>query len=216
MVNWDGNGLRKLVDGFASDVWRDPRTGIEWLYVRSGDGAQKNPIIRYRMDDLTTKEVVWKRTPTGHKLVTWFQLSADGKRAGDAFPFGNCGVASLETGNWKKYGSGCWPSLAPDDSYRLFYFLGNHYEILLFDKGGGNPRKVKVNGMPDKGADKVYYPRWSNNARFLTVIAPERSQESDLFIGRFDEEFTQIESWARVTHDSKADHFGDAWIATSQ
>ena len=30
IVNWDGTGLRKLADGFALDLWKDPDNGSEW------------------------------------------------------------------------------------------------------------------------------------------------------------------------------------------
>lgn len=165
VVNWDGSRRRELCRGYASDAWRDPATGLVWVYVRSGDGGQKDPIRRHRLDKPDVSELVWNRTRTGHSLVPWFHLSADGKRAGGAFPWQSCGVADLTKMTWKKYGSGCWTSIAPDNSYRFFSFNSGHKSIALFDAGGGNKRNVAINGGDHIKSSAVYAPRWSNHPR---------------------------------------------------
>ena len=33
IVNWDGTGLRKLGDGFAMTLWRNPADGSDWVYA---------------------------------------------------------------------------------------------------------------------------------------------------------------------------------------
>lgn len=212
VLNWDGSELKELCRGFASEVWQDPATGVQWVYYRSGDGLPENPIVRCRLDNTAVKEPVWARSQTGHKAVPWFRLSADGKRAGDAFPWSKCGVADVAKGAWDQYGGGCWPSMAPDNSYRFFWFLGTHTEVGMFDAGKRNRRTIKVNGGPGVNGSKVYYPRWSNHVRFLTVIGPKFTTKAELLLGRFNSSFTAVDKWVRVTHNQCEDSFGDAWI----
>ena len=172
VVNWDGSGHRKLVQGFASDVWTDPRTGVEWVLVRTGDGDQNNPIVRYRIDEPEVHEPVWTKTANGHNLVPWFRLSSDGTRAADAFPWSSCGVADLTKDRWQQYAGGCWPSIAPDDSYRTFVFQGNHRAVVMFDRDGTNRRVVAINDAPGIDGRDVYFPRWASEPRFLTMTGP--------------------------------------------
>ena len=217
VVDWDGAGLRKLVKGFASDVWADPKTGIEWVYVRTGDGSSTNPVFRYQIDNPKAGEMVWNKGPTGHQKVPWFQVSADGTRAGGAFPWSNCGVAILPNRSWKKYGAGCWTSLAPDNSYRFFLFNGGHKTITVFDRDGVNRRLVKVNGAANVAGRDVYHPWWSGDVRFLTVTGPGLDgHQVELYIGKFNGDFTAVEQWARVTHNNKGDFYGDAWVSPSK
>jgi len=217
VVNWNGAGLRKLVEGFAADVWADPKTGIEWIYVRTGDGASRNPVFRYQIDNPKAGELVWNKGPTGHQKVPWFQVSADGTRAGGAFPWSNCGVAILPNRSWKKYGAGCWASLAPDNSYRCFVFNGDHKTITVFDRNAVNRRVVNVSGATNVGGRDVYNPRWTGDVRFLTVTGPGIGvDQAELYIGKFNGDFTAVEQWARVTHNNKGDFYGDAWVSTSK
>ncbi|MAF10410.1 hypothetical protein CMK11_08160 [Candidatus Poribacteria bacterium] len=214
IVNWDGTGLRKLVSGFASDVWRDPATGVDWLYVRDDDGGGTNPLVRYRLDDPSVVETFWRQTPLGHEQVPWFRLSHDGTRAADAFPWPRCGVATL-TGEptWREYTNGCWPSIAPDDSYRMFVFNGDHRTVTMFDADAQNRRTVRINDAPGIDGEEVYYPRWSNHPRFMTMTGPRIGKASgELYLGRFNEGFTAMDGWVRITYDNTADMEGDAWI----
>ncbi len=213
VMKWGSSKPRKLTNGVASHVWRDPRTGVEWLYVRAGSGNQNQPIVRQRMDDPRIREVVWDKTKIGIGEIPWFRTSADGKIAVDGFPWPQCGVAQLPNKSWKQYAGGCWPSIAPDNSYRTFVFQGNHRAVSMFDKGGTNKRTVPINKAPNiKGRD-VYHPRWSNHPRFLTMTGPGiGSHDANLYLGKFNNDFTKIEKWVQVTHDDKGDFYGDAWI----
>ena len=216
LVHWDGSGLHKLVSGFASDVWTDPKTGVEWVLVRTGNGDQNNPIVRYRIDKPEVHKDVWTRTANGHNLMPWFRLSADGARAADAFPWSSCGVADLSQGRWQQYAGGCWPSIAPDDSYRMFVFQGNHREVAMFDRDGTHRRIVAVNKAPGIDGRDVYFPRWASQPRFLTMTGPGvGGAQANLYLGRFDEGFNKVEKWVQITHDDKGDFFGDAWIKPS-
>lgn len=211
-VNWDGSGLRDLGKGFASDVWRDPDSGQDWVYLRRGDGGSQDRIVRRRLDKPEVEEEVWSRTKNGHQGVPWFQLSADGRRFSNAFPWSHCGLGNLDSGKWKKYTSGCWPSIAPDNSYRMFVFSGTHKEIGIYDEGGKNPRTVNVANIPGQQGGKIYFPRWSNDVRFLTVSSPENHPKAELFLGKFGGDFKSVDHWTQVTHNDFADIYGDAWI----
>ncbi len=211
-VNWDGSGLRDLGKGFASDVWRDPESGRDWVYLRRGAGGSQDRIVRRRLDKPEVEERVWSHTKNGHQGVPWFQLSADGRRFSNAFPWSHCGLGNLESGKWKRYAGGCWPSIAPDNSYRMFVFSGNHKEIYIYDEGGKNRRTVNIANIPGQQGSKVYFPRWSNDVRFLTVSSPEKHPKAELFLGEFAPDLKSIERWIQVTDNDRADIFGDTWV----
>ena len=212
LVNWNGKGRREFAKGFASDCWRDPATGLVWVYVRNSVGNASGAMVRRRLDDPDIVETVWDKSPNGNATVPWFRTSADGRYAADAFPWPKCGVADLTKGSWKLRGNGCWTSIAPDNSYRHFYFMGNHTEVAMFDHGAKKARIVKLNTMDGMSGKKVYHPRWSSDPRFITVTGPERNPRSELYLGRFDSGFTRVEEWVRVTRDKVADYYGAAWI----
>jgi hypothetical protein len=213
VLHFDGTNRRQLAKGFASHVWRDPASGQHWVYARGGGGGKAEPIVRFRLDAPEVSEKVWDKSETGHESMPWFRVSADGKVAADAFPWSACGAADLVAQTWKQYASGCWPSLAPDNSYRAFVFHGNHRMVTLFDRGGANAREVKVNEAPGINGRDVYFPRWSNDTRYMTMTGPGiGSHDANLYLGRFNANFTAIEAWLRITADDKGDFFGDAWI----
>ena len=136
-LRWEDGAPRSLGMGFASDSWQDPVTGIDWIYLRQGKGITADPIVRRRLDDPGVEEMVWDQTKNGQEHSPWFQISGDGKRFSDAFPWNRCGIGNLEKNEWKRYEKGCWPSIAPDNSYQSFVFSGNHRDIHFFERGGG-------------------------------------------------------------------------------
>ena len=212
VVDWEGGEPRDLGKGFASDVWRDPGTAIDWVYLRRAPGTEKDPIIRRRMDDPEVEETVWDKTDNGIDDVPWFQLSRDGKRFSDAFPWNKCGIGNLKKMDWKHYEGGCWPGISLDEEYRLFVFSGNHKKLRIFDEGRDNGRSVSLSNIPGLEGKKVYHPRWSNHPRFLTVSAPKGGTGSRIYLGKFDEKWGSIEQWVKVSAGSQSDIFGDAWI----
>lgn len=211
-VNWDGTGRTDLGTGFATDVWRDPGTGRDWVYLRKDRGERTDAIVRRPLDGRDEEQPVWDHTENGHNVVPWFQLSADGRRFADAFPWPRCGTGNLASDDWEQLASGCWPGMAPDNSYRSFVFSGSHTDITLFDGDGERSHKISFANVPGAKGRKVYFPRWSNDVRFLTISSPEKDPKAELYLGKFDAKWEKIESWVRVTHNSRADIFGDAWI----
>jgi len=214
-VGFDGTGLRELVDGFATDLWQDPRTGKTWVYVRTGWRNINAPIVRYDLADLSVQETVWKQAAVGIPQASWFTVSGDGQFAADAFPWPQCGLAYLGDGDFKFMGKGCWPSVAPDTSRKFFYFLGNHTAVEFFDSPESKPRSVRLSTIPGWAGRKLYHPRWTNHVRYITATAPQWMPETELYLGKFDESFGGIESWFRVTYNQTADFFGDAWFGSA-
>ena len=63
LVNWDGTGLRKLADGFAMALWRNPADGSDWVYAgtenKKYDFAK---VTRFPIDAPDQRELVWDKT----------------------------------------------------------------------------------------------------------------------------------------------------------
>ncbi len=219
IVNWDGTNLRSLVKGAAADVWADPVHGDEWVYVRVNAEDKNSPIRRYLIDDPKRSELVWDKTPVD---IDNFQLSADGTKAAGLFPWPQAGVAKLPNQGWEKIGNGCWTSMAPDDSGMAWTFDGPHRGVEL--KRPDRTLHLDIHDAPGIDRWEVYHPRWSNHVRFITMTGPYKKGKMgsnnigaggpgvELYLGRFNDTFTAIESWTQVTHNDRADFHGDAWI----
>ncbi|WP_206026336.1 malectin domain-containing carbohydrate-binding protein [Roseimicrobium sp. ORNL1] len=212
VVGFDGTGMREIAPGYASDVWQDPATGRTWVYVRTGWRDPKSLIVRYDLNDPSQHEEVWSKSATGQPQISYFQLSGDGRLAADGFPWPQCGVADLKSGDFSITAKGCWPGVAPDDSHRSFVFTGQHTSIQFFDEPGGNARLVNLATVPGWIGRKLYHPRWTNDVRFITATAPQWMPETELYLGQFDSNFTRINNWFRITYNSTSDFFGDAWF----
>lgn len=236
VVNWDGTGLRTVTGGFALDVWSDPQNGIEWVYVQTGAETSdktfdKNPVRRCQLDNPKVDELVWNKTPVSARWCGNFQVSADGTKAAGLFPWPESGIAELPNKSWKNFGYGCWTGLAPDT--RFWKFDGAHRNLLIYDPGSssrffvGKGKKVNLSTDTRVGGYEVYHPRWSNHERFLAMTGPYKvegkgEEASDrvsnggagveIFLGRFDSQFTQVEQWVQVTRNKQADFFPDVWI----
>jgi len=114
---------------------------------------------------------------------------------------------------------GCWPSLAPDNSYIAWVFDGSHKSVHLFADRGKKLSVVKLNDGPDMGGHEMYHPRWANHPRFITVTGPyigpsigKSGKEAEVYIGEFGEDLKSIKSWVKVTDNKKGDHYPDLWI----
>ena len=222
-VNWDGSGLRPVIDGFALAVWEDPQKSNVWVYAGTtlSNKTALRSIRRHLLDQPSVSEPVWDKTLVD---IDNFQLSANGRAASGQFPWPDCGILDLTDGTAHKFGTGCWPSLAPDNSYRFWIFDGAHRNLTLFDSTTGRRGVVNINQAPGIGGFEVYHPRWSSHPRFMTMTGPYTVGDRDnrirgggagveIYIGRFNTNFQRIEQWVRVTHNTNADFFPDVWIA---
>jgi len=223
IVNWDGTGRRKLGGGVALDVWRDPETGAEWVYAGTawgkGKGTSFAQVSRFRLDDPDIEEVVWEGD---HVDLNNFQKSRDGTRFATLFPWPHGGVGQFSDGTWDKYGRGCWVSMAPDNSYRMWIFDEGHKNLHIFGPDGAS-HVVNINSAPGIDDYEVYHPRWSNHVRYMAKTGPYKVGEGsnkirgggrdvEVYVGRFDPQLESVEAWVRVTHNERADFFPDVWV----
>ena len=220
-VDWNGEQGKELGKGLAVDIWKDPVTKTVWVYVANliptvHASLFANRLERFQFDDPKKREVVWKKTEIS---IDSIQLSSDGKRACCLFPWPDAGVLDLAKKEYWKNQHGCWPSLAPDNSYVAWVFDGSHKSVHLFADRGKKLAVVPINNGPGMDGHEVYHPRWSNDARFITVTGPYKGRSigksgksADVYIGEFSKTLESIKNWVQVTDDNKGDHFPDLWV----
>lgn len=225
VVNWDGSGLASLGKGFAVSLWEDPADSTAWVYA--GRDAAKDsydfPVIeRFRIDRPSAREVVWNKTLVS---ADTFQVSPDGRHAGGLFPWPEAGVAELPNGNLEKLGDGCWTALASVRGPVMWYFDGAHRNLTMVDIRTERRWMVNINGVPGFGNDEVYHPRWTNHPRFMVMSGPYNlggdnqvrsgGTQTEVYLGRFSEDYSRIEAWHRITNNEGADSYPDVWIDRS-
>jgi hypothetical protein len=225
VVNWDGSGLRELFGGFGLAVWRDPHDAREWIYFGSEEmrdgGAHCPAVYRTLLDSPGAAELVWNKTPVS---VDSFQVSTDGRMAGVNSPWPVVGIAELPNGFLKQLGSGCWTALSQDNTYTFWIFDSPHRNVYIDDFSGKNGRWVNINGAPGIDGYEVYHPRWGNHPRIMAITGPYKvgegpnriaggGREVEIFVGRFDVNYTAIETWWRITNNDRGDFFPDVWFS---
>ncbi|NQT18867.1 MAG: hypothetical protein HQ592_04120, partial [Planctomycetes bacterium] len=141
-------------------------------------------------------------------------VSADGTHAGSEFPWPNAGVAMLPDVSWKQYGNGCNGCMAPDNSYRYFHMGGTtgHQGVMMYDAGGANKREVWFKNILGMERGHSWIPRWSTDVRFLTVNCPIGGNGAEVYLGQFDEEFTKVVRWIKITNQPGQDTKAYCWI----
>ena len=226
VVDWTGNNVRHLADGFPLAVWANPDDATEWVYIGSdpdeADPDSHRRIHRYRVDRPEDVELVWDRLPVSSD---GFQVSRDGRMAAAMAPWPDAGVIELPNGEWRPLGDGCWTALARDDSHLFWYFDGQHRNLTIVDTDAEEDRRwtVNINGAPGIDGFEVYHPRWSNHPRFLTMTGPYTVGGADnkiyggghaveIYVGRFSPDHTKVEAWIQVTANDAPDFFPDVWI----
>jgi hypothetical protein len=132
-------------------------------------------------------------------------------------------VADLTSGTWRQFGEGCWTALQDVGTPLFWYFDGSHRNLLMVDVAHERRRwTVPINRAPGFDNPEVYHPRWTGHPRFMTMTGPYNQggvnqvrsggAQSEIWIGRFSADYTAIEAWARVTHNSAGDSYPDVWI----
>jgi hypothetical protein len=196
--------------------------------VYAGRDAAKDkydfPVVeRFPIDNPSAREVVWNKTLVS---ADTFQVSPDGRHAGGLFPWPEAGVAELPNGKLEKLGDGCWTALASVRGPVMWYFDGAHRNLTLVDIRTDRRWMVNINGVPGFGNDEVYHPRWTNHPRFLVMSGPYNlggdnqvrsgGKQTEVYLGRFSEDYSRIEAWHRVTNNDGADSYPDVWIDRSE
>jgi hypothetical protein len=227
VINRDGTGLRPVADGLAEDVWRDPATGVDWVYAtqaKAGTDEWANftghPLVRIALDRAEQIEPVWSETPVS---TDTFQISADGKRAAGLFPHPKAGLLTLPRGPLTELACGCWTAISPDTQYTAWVFDGAHRNLRFFGTGSNQTWEVCINQAPGIDGYEVYHPRWSNHPRFITMTGPYRGGKGsnrignggtgvEVYFGQFSPDLTRVETWIPVTSNRAPDFYPDAWI----
>lgn len=222
-VDWSGENLIELGPGYAVEVWRDPATGIDWVYASNllsteRSSIEGNKLERFPLDDPSKREKVWDKTRVSTENI---QLSLDGARASCLFPWPDAGVLNLETLTHQKYQHGCWPSMAPDASHHAWVFDGAHKNLFMFTDGAAEQWVVPVNTAPGVGKHEVYHPRWTNHVRYFAITGPYSGEtvtrsdagEVEVYLGKFSSDLKKVEGWLQLTDDESGDLFPDVWIA---
>jgi hypothetical protein len=220
IVNWDGSGLRKLADGFALTLWRNPADGSDWVYQgtesREYDFAR---VTRFPIDAPEKRELVWDKTLVS---MEGFAVSPDGRFAGGMWPWPSAGVADLRNKTVKKLGEGCWTSMTSARGPLFWYFDGAHRNLTMVDVDTSARWVVNINNAPGFDGAEVSGPRWSNHPRFLAITGPYNQggpnqvrtggKQVEVYLGRFSADFSRVEQWVRVTNNSGGDAHPDVWI----
>ena len=182
-------------------------------------------VYRTLLDRPGAGELVWNKTPVN---VDSFQLSTDGRTAGGNFPWPDGGVAQLPNKEIKIFTKGCWTALATVKGELLYWiFDGSHRNLTIFDLQNNKKWQVNISGASGIGGYEVYHPRWSNDPRTMAMTGPYKvglwgnrigggGREVEIYIGRFNADFTAIESWWRATRNDRADFFPDVWVAPAE
>lgn len=231
-LGWDGGEPVEVAEGYAMDMWVDPSTGVEWVYAARKlvpstlIAIEARHLVRFPLSEPDQVELVYDETPIG---TDNFQLSRDGTRASGLFPWPHCGIFRVEEdGEWKaeKLLTGCWPSMAPDNSGVSWVFDGPHRNGYFFADDGRPFWVVPFNADERMKNAEVYHPRWSNHARFMVITGPYIKDKNvkgsvigkggslaDVYLAKLDEKATKLEGWFRINEDKHGDAYPDVWIA---
>ena len=125
VMDWNGANEKSIAKGKPVAVWIDTSTAIEWVYIFAN--GKSSPVWRYQIDNPGTKELIWDKSVFDNN----FTVSKDGTHAGTQL-WPDCGIATIPNGTFSILGQGCWPNIAPDNSYRFFHFYNSHSIIKIY------------------------------------------------------------------------------------
>lgn len=232
-TDWLGREPAQIAEGYAVDAWLDTASGTEWVYAvreitpspRIAIEARK--MIRFPLTDPAKEELVWDQTFVSPDNI---QFSRDGRRASGQFPWPNAGQFVAGEGGkpteFKKLLTGCWPGLAPDNSYVSWILDGEHKQATFFSGDGASSWNLKFNAHPDLEMGEIYHPRWTSHPRFITLTGPYLGElvpgegsvigkgglTAEIYIGKLGEKLDRFEEWVRVTDNELGDNYPDVWI----
>lgn len=224
VVDFDGSNKQLVCDGYALDVWTDPKESVVWVYVAKAvgdvDDFRLRNVRRVQLANPKVIQSVWDGTQISPDN---FQLSADGTQAAGEFPWPDGGIVDLTNKKWQKRATGCWSSLAPDNSGVSWVFDGLHRNLQLFSPGNSRGWSININKAPNIDGFEVFHPRWSNHARYFVMTGPYKVQgkvnfisgggpKVEVYLGRFAEDFASVEAWFQITNNDRGDFYPDAWF----
>lgn len=226
ILPWKGGEPRELGPGTALTVWRDPADAQLWVYAGRDPVSQSanafRSVVRFPLEMPDAVEPVWNAAPVGRDS---FRLSADGRFAAGLFPWPDAGIADLREGTWTRVGRGCWVSMSPDDSRRMWILDGPHRAVAVHDTLSDDRWNVNLANQEAIGGHEVYHPAWSNHPDYLVMTGPFTIRQGgnnirgggpsvEIHVGRFSEDQRHVEAWLQVTNNAHANFFPDLWIAS--
>ncbi len=232
VVDWDRGELKALGNGFAVDTWADPATGRLWIYALERLHPARrlsvvgSTLVRFPLDAPDQRETVWTRTRLSIDSV---HVSRDGTHFAGLFPWPDAGVGNFATGRWTKLDTGCWPALAPDDSYVAWALDGPHRHLRFVASDPDRRWSVNLSSAPDMGGKEAYHPRWSNHPRFIVFTGPYTKKKkssrnaitsgglsAEVYIGRLSADARELESTVRLTRNKTGDFYPDLWVGGAE
>jgi hypothetical protein len=216
IVDWDGKGLKKFSPGFVWDTYQDPKTKVQWVVVSDlygGNNAGAQPYRRHRLDNPSVvEEIISAAKGFGGESA----ISGDGKR----LLCQNPAISEIDTatGNLvQAFGTGCNLDIAPDGSYRCWFFDGSHRSLHLHDASGKELANIPISqGGEGLNGKEVWNPQWTNLINVFTMCGPFEKLHlpgANVYIGRFDDGLTKVEKFIRVCNTPDADMNPHAWVA---
>ncbi len=213
-----------IVDGQATDIWKNPSTGKEWVVVHEtnlGQDKKEGPISRYLIDDPSQKvELQTSKT----EPESWYQISGDGEIAIAFLPWSTCYYitdGAYASNEKTQISNGCWSSVTRDNSHYWFHLICcPHDEIKVFHNDdyianvAFDPTPLP-SGTKD---DEFYHPKFASHGNRIIVItggyhSNSSSDDAEIYVGRFSSDYRSFEDWARITqNDNIPDYFPDAWV----
>jgi hypothetical protein len=211
----DGKSLKVLKKGVAPlAVWRDPKSGIDWVYYSAGLGSDKRcgHIRRFQLNDPSKDELMWDKTDGDAPM----SVSGDGKYASGQYPWPRPALVTMPNGSITPTADkGCNSHIAPDNSYRFFAVNSGHTELLMYDslhKGKNTPyTKIPLAG---KYIAKLERARYSNNAKYITFFGASLKGGNTFVpcVGKFNSQFDGLEEVVMIETLAGGGDFPYAWI----
>jgi len=215
-------------------IWRDPTTGIDWVYFRTTT-ANGKALQRFDLrSPADAPELVWDKVVHGDSAdIGYFSFAADGDYIAGAFPWPSMGIAQLPNGQYHEICNPCCQAnIAPDTSHVVVHYLGDHR--FLYFKAGVIAGAAQEVGRPDLsaalankyGGSRLDYRertlRWTNHPRIILSTGPLNQTDADGFriydrlcLLRISDDFDSVTEVIRITevgHPGGDDGQPDAWI----
>lgn len=230
-LDWKSGVLRRLGVGHAVDVRREAAGPVDWVYFIDdvvGGAAftlSGNTLGRFPLKAPDKREVVWNHASMA---VDNLQVSRDGTKFVGLFPGREAAVVDVPTGRWHKLATGCWPSLAPDDSYLAWVFDGPHRNVRMFQIEPAREWKINIALPKELHGAETFHPRWSNHPRVIAFTGPFEgpkkapgekgnplrlgARAAEIQVARLSADRTKLERLVQVTHNRVGDFFPDVWV----
>jgi hypothetical protein len=222
VTDWQGNGPYYLCDGRLSDVWRDPETGYEWAIIHEATiETDSGYVVRHRIDKLEIADTIFgerKHIATNHM---WYSVGSDGTKAVAQVPWPYIfyleSTKDLKVLSTTETSYGCWASMAKSAEGYYLHLKPFHDGFKLFKEREPMSEITPPIEFPPGDGKEVFHPRFASSGSHVIVFTAgypgnTNSDSSELFIARFEQDYTNVCAWCRLTDDSLAQGACDAWV----